>query len=100
MLMGKRGRSKALPGRCAGEAARAAGGTQPGHPVCGIAAGAPVWVQLRAGHPEKGTLAPQPPWRPRGAAPHHLQGLGLQAGKEHYFKEKLGAKGYVTIGSK
>lgn len=29
-------------------------------PACGIAAGAPLWVHLGAGHPKKGTLVPQP----------------------------------------
>lgn len=49
-------------------------------PAYGIVAGAPALVQLGAGHPEKGTLAPRPPWQPQEAAPHCLRGPGLRGG--------------------
>lgn len=92
-----------MPGTAWGEAAGAAGearGTQrfagaarageqgsppprisfTSRPACGIAVGAPAWVQLGAGHPKKGTLAPQPPRQPRESAPRRLRGPGLRGG--------------------
>lgn len=50
--------------------------------ACGIAGGAPAWVQLSAGHPEKGTLAP------REAAPRRLRGPGGSAASKRNGEQK------------
>lgn len=77
-------RHPALCGSCGG---RGAGinpprglALRPTQPVASWQVRAQAWVQLRAGHPEKGTLVPQSPRQPREAAPHCLRGPGLQGG--------------------
>lgn len=43
---------------------------------------APQWVQLGAGHPKKGTIAPQPLWQPQELSPASARAVGTLLQRE------------------